>query len=482
MRKKFKIITSILLVIGILFAQMPVALAAGSAAVTLSANSTTPTVGGTVEITVGIKDITNATNGVMGFQANVSYDSSILEIDETKQTAIALSAAYADDVKTIAGLSFNPATNIKTASSGIIKLTFKVKAAGTTTIRVTNPEITAGNSEILSSGDASITINPAVPVPKSTNANLKSLSINGYTFNETFDKDVTKYTVTVPHNVSSVTINAAAEDTKAKSISNTGNKTLLAAGQKSTFTVTCTAEDGTTKKSYVVEITREAAPVTPSKSSDNTLKGLGVSGYTMSPAFNKNTTSYSVTVPHDATEVSIDAEKNDSAAKVEISGNTNLKDGENIVTVKVTAENGEVKTYTIKVNRESVQAPVVTLDDDATLKSLNASGYTLSPKFSKDTNVYSMTVDENINGLNIDAIPNSSKAKVEISGNKNWKAGVNNVSIVVTAENGNKNTYIINVTKKTTEEKPVEKSQNNYLKSLSISGASIKPGFDKDVS
>lgn len=480
MRKIFSRIVSIILVIGVLFVHMPVAHAAGSATVTLSASSTTPSVGGTVEVTVGLSNITNATNGVAGFQGTLAYDSDILEIDEAKQTPIAIGTSYSDSTKTIAGISIMPATHIKTTSSGLVKLTFKVKAAGSATIRVTNTEVSAGNNEVLSSGDASITLNASVPVPKSTNANLKSLSITGYAFNETFDKDTTNYTVTVPHNVGSVTINAQAEDTKVKSINNTGNKTLLAAGQTSTFTVTVTAEDGKTKKSYVVNIAREAAPYV--ESSDNNLKSLGVDGYSMSPAFNRDTLNYEVRVPNDATEVIINSEKNDSKAKVEVTGNKDLKVGENTVLVKVTAENGSVKTYTIKVVREEEPEPIIELDTDATLKELNISGYTLNPKFDKTNNVYSITVGDNITGLDIDAMASSDKAKVEITGNKGWQYGINNVTIVVTAENGNKNTYIVNVNRKNPEAKDDPKSDNNYLKDLSVVGASLNPKFDKDVS
>ena len=91
--------------------------------------------------------------------------------------------------------------------------------------------------------------------------------------------------------------------------------------------------------------------------------------------------------------------------------------------------------------------PVTNKSSNAFLKKLNISGYNLNPQFNKNTTSYSITVNNNVESLGVTAYPEDSKSKVSISGNKNWKVGVNNVTITVIAENGNKKTYTIAVTR-----------------------------------
>jgi len=250
-------------------------------------------------------------------------------------------------------------------------------------------------------------------------------------------------------------------------------------------TITITEETTTTPTDPAPSNPTPDEPTTSTKSSDATLKSLSVSGYTLSPAFSANTTTYNVSVPADATIAKIEGSANDSKAKVSGLGNITLKDGSTTATVKVTAEDGTIKTYTINFIKEEPKTEEEKKDSDATLKSLSVSGYTLSPTFKKNVNTYSMKVKNNITGLNVTAIPTSDKAIVTISGNKNWKEGVNVVTIKVTAENGSVNTYTVNVTRESsnTNSTTTTKSSDNYLKSLIINSShEISQEFNKDVS
>ena len=198
---------------------------------------------------------------------------------------------------------------------------------------------------------------------------------------------------------------------------------------------------------------------------------------------------YTLKVPNDATKINVKAITNDEKSSVKIVGNTDLKVGNNVVTVEVTAEDGSKKTYKITVTREEEKKNEPVLDSDATLSKLNVGGYTLSPAFNKNKFSYSITVPSNVGNLTVQAIASSSKAKVTISGNSNLKPGMNYITVTVTAENGNKNTYTVNVTKKkastssnsgTKEEQ--KKSNENYLESLVIGNGEISPKFDKNMS
>lgn len=80
----------------------------------------------------------------------------------------------------------------------------------------------------------------------------------------------------------------------------------------------------------------------------------------LTPEFISDNLKYSATVPNDIEDIIVKLEK-DNLAVAKISGNTNLKEGKNIITILVTAENGNSKTYTIEVTRvkTKVEDPVV---------------------------------------------------------------------------------------------------------------------------
>ena len=215
------------------------------------------------------------------------------------------------------------------------------------------------------------------------------------------------------------------------------------------------------------------------KNSDATLKSLSVDGYTLSPSFSANNTSYSIKVPSNVSSINLSAISNSDKAKIEGIGNVSLTGNVTNVVVKVIAEDGTVKSYNIKIERESSTVK----SSDATLKTLDVSGYTLIPGFKSNVNTYSIKVKNNITGLNVKAIANSDKASVSISGNKNWKEGNNTITIKVTAEDGSVNNYIVNVERESSESKKDDsKSSDNYLKELTIqSSHEIKPKFNKSV-
>ena len=84
---------------------------------------------------------------------------------------------------------------------------------------------------------------------------------------------------------------------------------------------------------------------------NNKLSALSVSGYSISPSFNRDTYSYSLSVPYSVSSISISATKLCSSATISGTGNRQLREGDNAVTVNVTAQNGDVRSYTINVKR-----------------------------------------------------------------------------------------------------------------------------------
>ncbi len=85
---------------------------------------------------------------------------------------------------------------------------------------------------------------------------------------------------------------------------------------------------------------------------NNWLSSLSVSGYSLTPSFSVNeTSSYSVTVPSNVANITISATTVNSKASISGTGSKQLSSGSNVFTVSVKAQNGNVRNYTITVNR-----------------------------------------------------------------------------------------------------------------------------------
>ncbi len=94
-------------------------------------------------------------------------------------------------------------------------------------------------------------------VKEAANANLSKLEIVGYPFNEKFDKDTTIYTVTIPYEVTTVTVNANPEDSNSKvSPGVSFTKDDLQVGNSTKNTITIKVTNGDTSKTYKIFITR----------------------------------------------------------------------------------------------------------------------------------------------------------------------------------------------------------------------------------
>lgn len=154
------------------------------------------------------------------------------------------------------------------------------------------------------------------------------------------------------------------------------------------------------------------------------LSSLEVVGYELSPYFNKNNLTYTVIIPEDVTSIEINAEPEAEGAIVRISGNTRLTRQENTVTVRVTAEDGTSRAYSITV----LKAPEVNLK----LDSLQIEGLELNPVFDEDTFYYtSSLVDTELTSLNVNAVASDETANVEVIGADNLVDGENLINIIV---------------------------------------------------
>ena len=289
------------------------------------------------------------------------------------------------------------------------------------------------------------------PGNKNSNNNLSSLFVTNT--NIVFDKNTTVYNLTTT--ASSTYISASRETTTATITGDTGKHDLKVG--KNQFIIRVIAENGS-KKTYTINITREE-----SKSNNNYLKSLTLSNGSIN--FKKTTTEYNIDVSKDIDKITIGATLEDSKSSFENGfgpREVNLSLGNNTMYIKVKSESGQVKTYTLNINRDDGR------DSDSSLKNIKLSSGKL--KFNKDTLEYKVTVEYNIDKMQIEATPNSKKAKVTINGNDNLSVGDNVFKINVEAENGKVTIYSINVVRKEQGEKI---SNNNSIKSITIKNHSI---------
>ncbi len=102
----------------------------------------------------------------------------------------------------------------------------------------------------------------------------------------------------------------------------------------------------------------------------------------------------------------------------------------------------------------------------ANLTSLRVSGATLSPSFAVGRTSYTATVDYSVEKVTISATPADSKAKVSGTGSVKLSVGDNKKNVVVTATDGTKKTYTINIKRRAegeTEEAETPEEQVNPL-------------------
>lgn len=170
------------------------------------------------------------------------------------------------------------------------------------------------------------------------------------------------------------------------------------------------------------------------KSSNKNLSSLSIEGIELDPKFNKETTQYAAKVDGDVTELKIDAKAEDSKAKVTVEGNKDLKEGDNVIKVKVTAEDDTTRTYFITVT----QGEGTVTDSEIRLTELKIDRVDFDGIFKPDTYRYELTLQDYVKNLDITATANQPDAQIEISGNEEFKEGKNAVVILVTSADGSK--------------------------------------------
>ena len=283
-------------------------------------------------------------SNIKAISAVLHYDSSALTLTGTRQL---IGDSWSVDMNGGNLLAHNDnLDNPINGSSAVLAVTFRVKsgvAAGTkVSATITDIMTSDGNSD-QSLNDASWSA--SVASPPSGNANLSGLSCGSYALSPSFSAGTTEYSVTVPYDVSRLPLDYSAADGGAN-VSVSGNQ--LSVGVN-TMVLTVTAANGATRR-YTISVTRQPDP-TATLSSDADLADLTPSEGKLTPAFAPNITEYAVYVPYETTKLSLSATAKDSKALGVTQPDAALKQGDNVLTVTCTAEDGTTRDYTVHVVR-----------------------------------------------------------------------------------------------------------------------------------
>lgn len=283
-------------------------------------------------------------SNIQGITAVLHYDSSALTLTGTRQL---VGSSWSVDMSGGNLLAYDQSlSNPITGSAAVLAVTFQVKsgvAAGTrVSATITDIVATDGNSD-QSLNDASWAA--SVAAPPSGNANLAGLSCGDYALSPAFSAGTTEYSVTVPYDVSRLPLDYRAADGGAD-VSVSGNQ--LSVGVN-TVVLTVTAANGATRR-YTISATRQPDP-NVTLSSDASLSELTPSTGQLSPAFSPEITEYAVYVPYETSKISLSATARDSKALGVTQPDASLKEGDNLLTVTCTAEDGTTRDYTVHVVR-----------------------------------------------------------------------------------------------------------------------------------
>jgi hypothetical protein len=250
-------------------------------------------------------------------------------------------------------------------------------------------------------------------------------------------------TITLPPYTESIDILATPTDANAN-VEVTGADSLVAGDN--TVTVKVTAADGETIQEYTLT-------VTVALSAENRVSQILVDGQV---ALDNE-----VILASDptATEVEVDVTTVDENATFEITGNTDLIAGNNLISIVVTAPNGDERTYTVTFRTKG-------LSGNAKLKTLLIGGSNIDLT-AEDASV---SLPAGSKFVSVIATPEDSSATINVSGNKALRVGPNSITIAVTAPDGKTvKQYMVTIV-------VAALSTNTNLTSISVNGAIVTAG------
>lgn len=351
-----------IIIIFIMISTMYITRAYATGSFNISASKSTINKGESVTISIKANNAYGQVD-IEAKNATVNPSSVFLQTGSDTKTVTVTSTSDADievtakpGSKRLGDIDENPITTPQ-------KLTIKVNKQSSDTSSNNNPSTansgSTSNGKTGSNGSSNGAAPNTATANKSTEARLKNMGIKEKTYDFTgFKRDRKEYSIEVPNKITSLTVYATPVDSKAKVVG-TGKVTLKEGDN--TVTVTVTAEAGNTE-TYTLKIKRNTTAEDEAGDSDETqtdnvsgafgLSSLDIDDVKLNPEFDTEIYQYTIDLTEDLSQLEIETIPTADDTTVEIVGNENLHEGENLITILVkNKKTGQTATYQITVNK-----------------------------------------------------------------------------------------------------------------------------------
>ncbi|HWK69001.1 MAG TPA: autotransporter domain-containing protein [Rhizobiaceae bacterium] len=243
-------------------------------------------------------------------------------------------------------------------------ITYRVTASGISGRGTLRLDVPANSVVGGGRGNPAYTSGTPWTVGLSSDAELTGLLPSKGTLTPAFDRGVLSYSIFLANDATEITLTPTASEANARIrvngaavSSGAASAPFTLAVGSTTIDVVVTAQDGTTTRTYRVNVTRA-----PASSAD--LTGLVPSTGNLNPAFDPTTYSYTLSVAHTVDSIALTPTAADAAATITIngsvvaSGNTSaplpLSEGPNRLSIVVVAKDGAAtRSYTVDVIRSN---------------------------------------------------------------------------------------------------------------------------------
>lgn len=325
--------------------------------------------------------------------------------------------------------------NVDSISSESVSIGAVATAPGTSISGTGNHKLKCGSNTLkinTVSGDKSKKLTYTLNINRKCddNTSLKGITLSSGTLSPVFSADTLEYKVSVDTNVEKMSIDVSKEDNQ--KVSGLVKDAKLAFGDN-TFSIKVTSESGKSK-TYKIVVNRA-----DNRSNNALLGSITIDNGKLN--FDKNVFMYDVRVLNEISTINVVATPEDSKAKVEVDSPKSLKEGDNKVVIKVTAENGATQEYSINVKRLKVGE---VLGDNPNIANIVITGYNIN--FNPMTTSYNLKLDNKTKSLSISVVMQEEGATYQINGNNDLKNG-DIITINTTSMDGTQNTYKIIIEK-----------------------------------
>ena len=340
-------------------------------------------------VSVSISASTSIASANQSFTVTISSDATGRVNISATNASVSANEVWLEEGKQYITVTPNGSGNVTVTATPVNPMSLNGEKVYPTAASCTIKLKTEGNSDsgtTTNNNQANSNTQQPETLTKSSNANVKMITTSPVDFSGFKPSKTSGYAVTVENDTDKINVNVTKEDSKAsvsllnKTNSDKGKSWVYLAEGNNEINVTVTSEDGKTQKTYTINVTRKAKeeteePEQPEEPEENSeeepmeeafgLTELNIEGLKLNPQFQTDVYEYKVELKENLEKLNITTLATKESAKIEITGNDNLQEGENIITIIVKGENeAETVAYQIIVNKTVENQEDITVQTD----------------------------------------------------------------------------------------------------------------------